>query len=265
MKFPEFDPFAIHIYGEFGIRWYGLAYLAAFIAGWWLLRIRARRLGEGWTNDMVGDLVFYVVLGIILGGRFGYVFFYSFDQFLDNPLWLFMIWKGGMSFHGGLLGVLTVFALYGRKVGKTFFEIADLVAPTVPVGLGFGRIANFINGELYGRVTDVPWGMIFPGEDLPRHPSQLYQAVLEGFVLFAILWWFSVKPRPRMAVSGLFLLGYGCFRFIIEFVRQPDQDLGFIAFNWLTMGQVLSLPMVFLGVAFLIWAYRQQQTTSAKN
>jgi phosphatidylglycerol:prolipoprotein diacylglycerol transferase len=206
-------------------------------------------------------LVFYTALGVILGGRIGYVLFYNFPTFLSNPLMIFKIWQGGMSFHGGLLGVLLAMGLFARKIGKGFFEVTDFIVPLIPPGLFFGRIGNFINGELWGRVSDVPWAMVFqtPGAgDQPRHPTPLYEAALEGVVLFIIVWLYSSRPRPSMAISGLFLLGYGGFRFAVEFFRQPDAHLGFIAFGWLTMGQLLSLPMILCGAIFLVWAYYRQ-------
>jgi len=193
----------------------------------------------------------------VLGGRAGYVLFYNFDKFLADPLWLFAVWEGGMSFHGGLLGVIIAMYWFGQKHGKSLMEMGDFIAPLIPIGLGAGRVGNFIGGELWGRTTDLPWGVIFPrGGDLPRHPSQLYEFVLEGVVLFIVLWWFSSKPRPRMAVSGLFLLLYGVFRSMVEFVREPDAHIEFIAFNWLTMGQLLSLPMILIGGAFIWFAYQ---------
>lgn len=258
LQHPQIDPVAIAI-GPLKIHWYGLTYLVGFLAGWWLGRLRARKPWSPITEEQMGDLLFYLALGVILGGRFGYVIFYNFDAFLADPLWLFRVWEGGMSFHGGLLGVMFAMWWYGRKVGTGFWRIADFVAPLVPVGLGAGRIGNFINGELWGKPTDVPWGMVFrtAPDSLARHPSQLYQFALEGVVLFIILWWFSAKPRPRMAVSGLFLVCYGIFRFLVEFVRQPDAQLGYLAFNWLTMGQVLSFPMIIAGAALMLVAYRR--------
>jgi len=206
----------------------------------------------------IGDVLFYGALGVVLGGRIGYTLVYNFPGFVADPLVLFRIWQGGMSFHGGLVGVLIAMWLYGRRTGRTFFQVTDFIAPMVPVGLGAGRIGNFINGELWGRPTDLPWGMVFPFVDArPRHPSMLYEALLEGLVLFVILWVYSRRPRPTMAVSGLFLLCYGVFRFLVEFVRQPDAQIGYLAFDWLTMGHVLSLPMIVLGAAFLIYAYRR--------
>ncbi len=258
---PNFDPVAFSL-GPLKVRWYGLMYLCGFVAGWGLGRYRAARPGSGWTGQQVDDLIFYAALGVILGGRVGYILFYHFGAFLADPLLLLRIWEGGMSFHGGLLGVLLAMALYARKLGKGFFEVTDFIAPLVPPGLFFGRIGNFINGELWGRVSDVPWAMVFHtlgAGNQPRHPSPLYEAALEGVALFVILWLYSAKPRPTMAVSGLFLLCYGGFRFVVEFFRQPDAHLGFVAFDWLSMGQLLSLPMLIAGTAFLAWAYRRRQ------
>jgi phosphatidylglycerol:prolipoprotein diacylglycerol transferase len=236
-------------------------YLLGFAAAWGLARYRASRPGSEWDAQQVSDLIFYGALGVILGGRIGYVLFYNFNAFLEDPLMLVRIWEGGMSFHGGLIGVLLAMVVFARRFNKTFFQVTDFIAPLIPPGLFFGRIGNFINGELWGRVTDVPWAVVFPqAGNVPRHPSQLYQAFLEGLVLFAILWWFSSKPRPTMAVSGLFLLGYGTARFIVEFFRAPDPHLGFIAFGWMTMGQLLSLPMMIIGGLFMAWAYRRQET-----
>lgn len=257
LKHPQFDPVAISV-GPLKVHWYGLTYLAGFALGWWLGKVRARKSWTPVNEQQVGDLLFYIALGVILGGRFGYVVFYNFDQFIGDPLWLLRVWEGGMSFHGGLIGVMLAMWWYGRRLECGFFRIADFVAPLVPVGLGFGRIGNFINGELWGRPTDVPWGMVFPQapDALARHPSQLYQFALEGVALFAVLWLFSSKPRPAMAVSGLFLILYGVFRIINEFFRQPDPQLGYLAFDWLTMGQLLSLPMVIAGALLMVFAYR---------
>lgn len=253
--YPHIDPVALHL-GPLQVRWYGLMYLVGFLGSWGLALWRARRPGSGWTSELVSDFIFYCALGVIVGGRVGYILFYNFSNFLANPLLLFKIWEGGMSFHGGLLGVLVSVWLFARKSGKTFFELTDFVAPLVPLGLGAGRIGNFINGELWGRVTDVPWGMVYRhvGPEA-RHPSQLYEFLLEGVLLFLIVWFYSAKPKPRMAVSGMFALCYGVFRFSAEFFRQPDAPLGFIAFGWLTMGQLLSLPLILVGVGWLWYAY----------
>ncbi len=258
---PQIDPIAIQL-GPLAIRWYGLMYLLGFLAAWWLGRRRARRDGSGWSDAQVDDLIFYAALGVILGGRVGYVLFYGFEQLLADPLYLLRIWEGGMSFHGGLLGVLVAAWLFGRKHGFGFFGVTDFVAPLVPIGLGAGRVGNFVNGELWGRVSDVPWAMVFAhAGPLPRHPSQLYEALLEGLVLFVLLWLYSARPRPRMAVSGLFLLGYGTARTAVEFAREPDAHLGYLAGDWLTMGMLLSLPMVLAGAVMMALAYRGEKTT----
>lgn len=257
LKYPQIDPVAVSL-GPVKVHWYGLMYLLGFAAAWFLGKLRTKKSWSPLKEEQVGDLIFYCAVGVILGGRFGYVFFYNFDKFLENPLWLFYVWTGGMSFHGGLIGVIVAMIWYARSLGRTFFELADFVAPLVPVGLGAGRIGNFIGGELWGRVSDAPWAMVFPrAGELARHPSQLYQFALEGVVLFCVLWWFSSKQRPKMAVSGMFLIVYGIARIIVEFFREPDAHLGFIAFDWLTMGQLLSLPMIIIGVGFIVWAYKK--------
>lgn len=213
-------------------------------------------------KDEVSDLLFAGFLGVVLGGRIGYVLFYQFDAFLADPLFLFKVWTGGMSFHGGLLGVIAAMFWFARKTKRTFFTVSDFIAPLVPFGLGAGRMGNFINGELWGRVTDVPWAMVFPtGGPFARHPSQLYEFALEGVVLFLILNWFIRKPRPAGAVSGLFLIGYGAFRFIVEFFREPDAHLGLFG-DWISMGQILSTPMIILGALMMVWAYRRQQSAT---
>lgn len=255
LTYPDIDPVAFAI-GPLTVHWYGIMYIVAFAGAWALASYRASRIAEPFSSEQVSDLVFYGALGAVLGGRFGSVMFYNFDRFLADPLWLLRVWEGGMSFHGGFLGVLVAMYLYTRSIKRDFWSTMDFVAPMVPFGLGVGRIGNFIGGELWGRPTDMPWGMVFPHVDnLARHPSQLYQALLEGLVLFTVVWLFSARPRPRLAVSGLFALCYGCFRFFVEFFRQPDEQLGFIAFDWLTMGQLLSLPMIIAGLAFLYLAY----------
>ncbi|MGB5396868.1 MAG: prolipoprotein diacylglyceryl transferase, partial [Gammaproteobacteria bacterium] len=245
---PNIDPAALRL-GDFAVHWYGLMYLIGFAGAWWLGMLRARRAESGWRAEEISDLVFYAALGAILGGRIGYSLFYNFSYFLEEPLRLFYIWQGGMSFHGGMLGVFVALYLFGRKNGMGFFQVSDFIAPMVPIGLGMGRIGNFINKELWGRQVEsaLPWAMDY-GDRIARHPSSLYQAFSEGLLLFLILWWYSARPRPRMAVSALFMLCYGSFRFITEFFRTPDAHLGFIAFEWLTMGQLLSIPMVIFGI-----------------
>ncbi len=255
LSFPEIDPILIEI-GPIAVRWYGLMYLFGFLFAMWLANRRADKPGSGWTREQVSDLLFAGFVGVVIGGRLGYVFFYNFDYFLSNPLYLVQVWTGGMAFHGGLLGVITAMWWYGRKNSRTFFSVADFIAPLVPMGLALGRLGNFINGELWGRVSDVPWAMVFPtGGPDPRHPSQLYQMAMEGIALFLILNWFIRKPRPAGAVSGLFLFGYGSFRFIAEYFREPDAHIGLIA-GFISMGQILSLPMVIGGLLMMLWAYK---------
>jgi phosphatidylglycerol---prolipoprotein diacylglyceryl transferase len=244
---PQFDPIAIHL-GNFGIHWYGLMYLIGFLGGLWLGKWRIRHSPNPVISEReLDDLLFYIALGVVLGGRLGYALFYQPGYYLSHPLEILAVWQGGMSFHGGFLGVLAAVAVFTRRHGKRWLPLMDFVAPLVPIGLGAGRLGNFINGELWGRPTDLPWGTVFPQVDaLPRHPSQLYEFALEGVVLFLLLWLYSRKPRPVGAVSGLFLIAYGSFRFVVEFTRQPDSFLGFLALG-LTMGQLLSLPMVLIG------------------
>lgn len=256
LTYPEIDP-VIFSLGFIQVRWYGLMYVIGFLLGWWLARLRARRPDTIISPPQVDDLVFYVMLGVILGGRLGYCLVYGWHQLMSDPLYVFKITQGGMSFHGGLTGVLVALWLFGRKIGQSFFAITDFAAPLAPLGLGFGRLGNFINGELWGRPTDVPWSFNVNG--VPRHPSQLYEALLEGVLLFIILWTFSAKRRPRMAVSGMFLLCYGIFRFTVEFYREPDADLGYLALGWVTMGQVLSTPMIFAGIVLLVLAARRRE------
>jgi phosphatidylglycerol:prolipoprotein diacylglycerol transferase len=253
---PQFDPVAISL-GPLAVRWYGLMYLIGFGLMWVLGRYRIKtRPGGVWSTRDLDDALFYGILGTILGGRLGYVLFYKFGDYVLQPWKIFYVWEGGMSFHGGFLGVIFALWLYARSRRQDWLAITDFIAPLVPLGLGAGRLGNFINGELWGRPTDVAWAMVFPQVDgVPRHPSQLYEFALEGLVLFALLWWFSAKPRPRGAVSGLFLIGYGAFRFAVEYTREPDRFLGLLAFGF-SMGQWLSLPMVAAGAAMMLYAYR---------
>lgn len=256
---PNIDPVALSL-GPISIHWYGLMYLVGFAAAWGIASYRA---GKSWSpvrREQVEDLIFYSALGAVLGGRFGYVMFYNFDKFLLDPLWLFKLWEGGMSFHGGLLGVALAMLIYARKNRIDAGALMNFVAPLAPVGLGMGRIGNFIGQELWGRAADVsqvPWAMVFPKDPsgLARHPSQLYQAFLEGVVLLLVIFIFSSKPRPGWSVAGLFVACYGLFRFVVEFFREPDSHIGFDAFGWLTRGQVLSLPMILGGIALMVWAY----------
>ncbi len=256
---PQFDPIAVSL-GPLAVRWYGLMYLVAFAAFYFLGRQRIQRRPDGgWSLEQLDDLLFWGVLGVVLGGRLGQVLFYEPGYYFANPAEILAVWKGGMSFHGGFLGVLVAMAWWGRKHGKSFFTVTDFIAPLVPLGLAAGRIGNFINGELWGRVADasLPWAMIFPQVDSqPRHPSQLYQAGLEGLCLFVLLWLYSARPRPTGAVSGVFLIGYGAFRFIAEYFREPDAGIFGHSYA-ISMGQWLSLPMVAIGVFILLRARRQ--------
>lgn len=278
----QIDPIAFGL-GPLQVHWYGIMYLLGFGVAWWLgtRRVRQGRL-PGVGEQAFGDLLFYGMLGVVLGGRLGYVLFYSFDALRQDPLMLLRIWEGGMSFHGGLIGVVVAAWWWSRKHGLHLFDTVDFVAPIVPPGLGFGRLGNYIGAELWGKPTGGSWGVVFPNSDLgpytgapieqlralhasgaldayARHPSQLYQATLEGLVLFVAVWWFSSRPRPRYAVAGLFALLYGAFRFAVEFVRVPDADIGYLAFGWFTMGQLLSLPLIALGLYWL-WYSRRQPT-----
>jgi len=277
-----FDPVAFSI-GPLDVHWYGIMYLLAFLffwaAGTWLAR---NRKWLGWSVQDVGDALFYGMIGVVLGGRLGYVFFYGLETLMQDPWFLIRITQGGMSFHGGLLGVIVAMWWFGRRSGHSFWQVSDFVAPLVPIGLGLGRFGNFIGGELWGRLSDGPWAMIFANsiqaggwqsaeietawksgalDHLARHPSQLYQALGEGLGLYLLLAFYSRRPRPAAAVSGLFLIGYGCARFVAEFFREPDEHIGFMAGGWLTMGMVLSLPMVAVGIVIMVVAYRRSLGT----
>ena len=261
LAFPQIDPVALAL-GPLKIHWYGLMYLVGIGGAWLLLSRRLKAFDPLWTKEQLSDLIFWSSMGVILGGRLGYVLFYDLAAYLHEPLLILQVWKGGMSFHGGLVGVMLANLWIGKRNGKSFFQLMDFIAPVVPLGLAAGRIGNFINAELWGKATDLPWAMVFPTDpaQLARHPSQLYQFALEGVALFAILWLYTRKPRPTMAVSGMFALWYGIFRFVVEFVRVPDAQLGYLAGGWLTMGQVLCLPMVLAGVGLIVWAYRSAPT-----
>lgn len=255
---PQFDPVALSI-GPLKVHWYGLMYVIGFLGFLFLGKRRARRPGSLFTPDQVDDMMFWGAIGVVLGGRIGYMLFYNLKGFLSDPASFFQVWDGGMSFHGGLIGVTIVMFALAYKWKVNVLALADFVAPLIPIGLGAGRIGNFINGELWGRATDVPWGMVFPAVDaVARHPSQLYQAFLEGIVLFAALWIYTRKPRPAGSVAGLFLVLYALFRILVEFAREPDAQLGYIAFGWLTQGQLLSVPMVLAGLGLMAWAYRSK-------
>ncbi len=276
MQYPAFDPVILHL-GPAAVRWYGLMYLLGFAGAWLLGQRLARRPGSVIDERQLEDLIFFGALGVIVGGRMGYILFYDFGRWLDDPLALLRIWEGGMSFHGGLLGVLVAMLWFARRQGLRFLQVTDFIAPLVPIGLFFGRIGNFINGELWGAPTDLPWGMRVPcaghldlclnklglppgtPETPPLHPNQLYEAGLEGVVLFALLWWAARRPSGMGFLSGSFLLGYGVFRFLIEFVRMPDSHIGYLALGWLTMGQLLSLPMILFG---LYLVYRSRRVSS---
>jgi phosphatidylglycerol:prolipoprotein diacylglycerol transferase len=254
--YPHPDPVAISL-GPLHVRWYGLMYLVGFLAAWWLARRRAGSPGSTWTPTEVDDLIFYSALGTILGGRLGWTLFYGTERILEDPLSVLRIWEGGMSFHGGLIGVLLALALFASRRGKLIADVLDFTAPLPAIGFGAGRLGNFINGELWGKPTDVPWAVVVDG--VPLHASQLYEAFLEGLVLFVILWWFTAQPRPRWAPAGLFLACYGVFRCVIEFVRVPDANRGYLFLDWVTMGQLLSLPMIAAGLWMLAVAYRGNQ------
>ena len=255
LNYPGFDPIAFQV-GRVKVHWYGIMYLLGFAAAWWLARVRAAKRGSTWKAVDVDDLIFYCMLGVILGGRIGYILFYGLKFWAADPWYPLKIWEGGMSFHGGLLGVVAAMTLFGWRRGRSAADVYDFTAPLPALGLFFGRIGNFINSELWGKVTTVPWGFRVDGQ--VRHPSQLYEASLEGLLLFAVMWGFTSRPRPRLAPSGLFLAFYGVARFLVEFVRVPDEHIGYLAGGWLTEGQLLSLPMILAGIALMAWAYRSR-------
>lgn len=260
IAYPAIDPVAISV-GPLAVHWYGIMYLIGFAGAYWLGMHRAKQSNGLWTPEMVSDMIFYGAIGVILGGRIGYILFYQFPVFVKDPMIMLRIWDGGMSFHGGLIGVILAMTWFARRYHKHLIDVTDFAAPFVPIGLGAGRIGNFINGELWGKPTDLPWAMIFPKDPLhlARHPSQLYQFALEGVALFCILWFFSKKSKPRYCVSGMFLLFYGIFRILAEFVREPDPQIGYLAFGWVTEGQVLSLPMVVIGIMLIIFGFKINQ------
>jgi phosphatidylglycerol---prolipoprotein diacylglyceryl transferase len=253
LEYHGFNPIAFEI-GPVKVHWYGIMYLVGFAAGWWLARRRAALPGSTWKASDVDDFVFYAMMGVILGGRIGYVLFYGLSYWENDPWYPLKIWEGGMSFHGGFLGVLVAIAIFARRQGRNIADVFDFGAPLPGIGIMAGRIGNFINGELWGKPTTLPWGFKVDGQ--VRHASQLYEAFLEGAVLFVVLWWFTSRPRPRLAPSGLFLVVYGTARFLIEFVRVPDEHLGYLALGWVTMGQILSFPMIVAGIVLLVLAYQ---------
>jgi phosphatidylglycerol:prolipoprotein diacylglycerol transferase len=260
IAYPQIDPVAIAL-GPVKIHWYGLMYIFGIAMAWWLVRTRSARLG--FSKQDVEDLIFYCAMGVILGGRLGYTLFYNFSKFVADPSTIVRVWEGGMSFHGGFLGVVLAAILFARKKQINVIDLTDFGVPMIPLALFFGRIGNFINGELFGKPSDVPWAMVFPGGgSLARHPSQLYEAALEGLLLFIILWFATNQTRPRFFASGLFMLFYGLFRSFVEFFRLPDAHIGYIAYGWVTKGQLLSVPMILLGLVFLYLAYTRRNTST---
>lgn len=254
LVYPGFDPVALEL-GPLKVRWYGLTYLVAFAVAWWLARRRAAQPGSTWKVVDVDDFLFFAMLGVIVGGRIGYTLFYGMEFWLQDPLYLLRVWEGGMSFHGGLIGVLVALAVFAKRRGRRVADVFDFAAALPGIGILAVRVGNFINGELWGRPGDVPWAMLVDG--VARHPTQLYEALLEGALLAAVLWWFTSKPRPQWAPSGLFLIMYASGRLIVEFWRLPDAHIGYLAGGWLTMGHVLTLPMLLAGVVLLLLAYRR--------
>jgi len=257
VPYPDIDPVAVTL-GPLKIHWYGLSYISGLAFAWWMARLRSAQPHSPLKREQADDLIFYAAIGVVLGGRLGYIAFYGLERLASDPLWLLRVWEGGMSFHGGLLGVLAAMALFARQHQIEWGRLMDFVAPLTPMGLALGRLGNFIGQELWGRPADVPWAMVFPNDPLglARHPSQLYQFALEGCLLFLVLLWFSRRQRPTWAVSGVFLVGYGALRFVAEFFREPDAHIGFDALGWMTRGQLLCIPMLLAGLCLLYWAYR---------
>lgn len=258
LTYPHIDPIIFSV-GPLAVRWYGLMYVLGFGAAWLLARHRAKQPGSTWKPLDVDDLIFFCAVGVILGGRIGWVLFYGIEEVIRQPLRALRIWEGGMSFHGGLLGVLVAVILFARSRGRALGDVADFTVALPALGIFFGRVGNFINGELWGKPTDVPWAFIVDG--VPRHASQLYEALLEGLVLFVIIWLYTRSPRPRWAASGLWLICYGVFRFAVEFVRVPDDNRGYLLWGWVTEGQILSAPMVLAGALMMWTAYRRNRAT----
>jgi phosphatidylglycerol:prolipoprotein diacylglycerol transferase len=261
LRYPGIDPVAVAL-GPLKVRWYGLMYVTGFVWAWWLARRYAARPGSTWTAVDVDDLMFYAVFGVIVGGRIGWLLFYGHEALAEDPGYWYKIWLGGMSFHGGFAGVIVAVALLGWRRGRRLGDVFDFTVPLPTIGIAAGRLGNFINGELWGKPTTLPWGFAVPQQDGTTqvlHPSQLYEGILEGLVLAVIMWWFTSRPRPRWAVSGVFLTGYSTFRILIEFVRVPDRQLGYLAGGWLTMGIVLSVPVLLAGIMLLAYAYRVRE------
>jgi phosphatidylglycerol---prolipoprotein diacylglyceryl transferase len=265
LTYPHINPIAVSIgpifgFGPLRVHWYGIMYLIGFVAAWWLARYRSRQPGSTWSALDIDDLIFYSAIGVIVGGRLGWCLFYGRDVIAENWLNVFHIWDGGMSFHGGMTGVVVAGCIFARVKHKRIADVCDFLTPLPGIGLLAGRLGNFINGELWGKPTDLPWGFGVPdvaGQIIARHPSQLYEACLEGLVLFTLVWWFTSKPRPRLAPTGLFLLLYGCARFAVEWVRLPDANIGYLLGNWLTMGMLLTVPMIVVGAGLMVYAYRR--------
>jgi phosphatidylglycerol:prolipoprotein diacylglycerol transferase len=262
LTYPHINPIAVSIGPIFGIgplrvHWYGIMYLIGFVAAWWLARYRSRQPGSTWSALDIDDLIFYSAIGVIVGGRLGWCLFYGRDVIAENWLNVFHIWDGGMSFHGGMTGVVVAGCVFARVKNKLIADVCDFLAPLPGIGLLAGRLGNFINGELWGKPTNVPWAVIVDGT--PRHPSQLYESLLEGLVLFVILWWYTARPRPRLAPTALFMVCYGTFRFLVEFVRVPDENRGYLLFGWVTTGQLLSLPMIVGGIWMWVYAHRHNE------